>query len=191
MITITIGKKQYKVKEAKTPEEKQKGLQGTEKLPEDEGMLFYFDPPQDVSFWMKDVAYPLDIIFIDDDQEVEQISEGEPNSEKQISAKQVAYVLEINKGSGIQIGDELELEEDSEPVMKVLFPDGSEQMALWGGERIFSRTNTKVLIRKAKKAANTLEDADYKALGKYMFKCIKVQDERKPEYVDAPTKDKE
>jgi hypothetical protein len=37
-------------------------------------------------------------------------------------------------------------------MMKVLAPDGSTQMNLKGGERIFSRKNTKVLIRQAKKA---------------------------------------
>ena len=46
-------------------------------------------------------------------------------------------------------------------------------MDLWGGERIFSRKNTVVLIRKAKKAALTNSDKDIKALGRYMFKCIK------------------
>ena len=74
--------------------------------------------------------------------------------------------------------------------MKVLFPDGSEQMPLFGGERIFSRKNTKVLIKKAKKADLSKSDTDYKSLGKYMFKCIKIQDERTPEYVDSPTKNR-
>lgn len=70
MINIKIGDKEYKVKEATSTEEKAKGLQGIDELPEDEGMLFYFDPPEDVQFWMKDVDIPLDIIFIDDDEEV-------------------------------------------------------------------------------------------------------------------------
>lgn len=39
--------------------------------------------------------------------------------------------------------------------MKVLAQDGSDQYELWGGERIFSRKNTKVLIKKAKKANAT------------------------------------
>jgi hypothetical protein len=47
-------------------------------------------------------------------------------------------------------------------------------MDLWGSERIFSRKNTKVLIKKAKKADNTKSDSDYKSLGVYMFKCIKI-----------------
>ena len=189
MIRIKIHNKEYKVKEATTPEEKAKGLQGIDKLPEDEGMLFYFDPPQDVQFWMKDVNIPLDIVFIDDDEEVIKVQEGIPNDETFIEAPDVAYVLEVNANSGFQVGDALELddeEEDKGPVMKVLAQDGSDQYALWGGERIFSRKNTKILIKKAKKANSTQDIKDYKALGKYIFKCIKIQDTRDPEYVQAP-----
>jgi hypothetical protein len=43
------------------------------------------------------------------------------------------------------------------------------------------------LLKKAKKANETKDDKDYKALGKYMFKCIKIQDERDPEYVNVPS----
>ncbi len=187
MITIEIGNKKYKVQEARTEEEKEKGLQGVTELPEDEGMLFYFDPPEDVSMWMKDTLIPLDIVFINDDEEVVYVGEGVPNTETQMTVQNVAYVLEVNSGSGIQEGDELDFEEeDDAPVMKVLAQDGSTQMDLWGGERIFSRKNTVVLIRKAKKANMSKDDKDYKALGRYMFKCIKGQDERPPEYVESP-----
>lgn len=189
MITIEIGNKKYKVQEARTEEEKEKGLQGVTELPEDEGMLFYFDPPEDVSMWMKDTLIPLDIVFINDDEEVVYVGEGIPNTETQMTVQNVAYVLEVNSGSGIQEGDELDFEEEDEddaPVMKVLAQDGSTQMDLWGGERIFSRKNTVVLIRKARKANMSKYDKDYKALGRYMFKCIKGQDERPPEYVESP-----
>lgn len=188
MVLIEIGNKKYKVQEARTEEEKEKGLQGVTELPEDEGMLFYFDPPEDVSMWMKDTLIPLDIVFINDDEEVVYVEEGVPNTETQMTIQNVAYVLEVNSGSGIQEGDELDFEEEDEddaPVMKVLAQDGSTQMDLWGGERIFSRKNTVVLIRKAKKANMSKDDKDYKALGRYMFKCIKGQDERPPEYVES------
>ena len=193
MIRIKIHNKEYKVKEATTPEEKAKGLQGIDKLPEDEGMLFYFDPPQDVQFWMKDVSIPLDIVFIDDDEEVIKVQEGIPNDETFIEAPDVAYVLEVNANSGIQVGDELELddeEEDKGPVMKVLAQDGSDQYVLWGGERIFRRAFTKQIIKWAKKAKITNSEKEkiqiYKRLGKKIFKEIKAQDERTPEYVQAP-----
>lgn len=187
---IRIGNKEYNVKEVTTPEDKAKGLSGVESLPEDEGMLFIFDPPEDVKFWMKDTLIPLDIIFINEDQEVVKVHQGIPNDETLIEVPNIAYVLEVNADSGIKVGDELELEEDA-PIMKVLAQDGSEQYSLWGEERIFSRKNTKVLVRKAKKADQSKLDKDYKALGKYMFKCIKIQDNREPEYVDSPKKEED
>ena len=187
---IRIGNKEYNVKEVTTPEDKAKGLSGVESLPEDEGMLFIFDPPEDVKFWMKDTLIPLDIIFINEDQEVVKVHQGIPNDETLIEVPNIAYVLEVNANSGIKVGDELELEEDA-PIMKVLAQDGSEQYSLWGEERIFSRKNTKELVRKAKKADQSKLDKDYKALGKYMFKCIKIQDNREPEYVDSPKKEED
>lgn len=185
MINIKIGDKEYKVKKATSTEEKAKGLQGIEELPEDEGMLFYFDPPEDVQFWMKDVDIPLDIIFIDDDEEVVKVQEGIPNDETFIEAPDVAYVLEVNANSGIQVGDELDIDDEEEkgPVMKVLAQDGSDQYELWGGERIVSRRETRILIKKAKKAQLSSKESDYKSLGKYIFKVIDRQDHRDPEYV--------
>lgn len=183
MINIKINNKTYKVKEAITSEEKEKGLQGIKELPSDEGMLFYFDYPQEVSFWMQKTHIPLDIIFINEDQEVSAVYKGIPESENLITAKDVNYVLEVNQNSGIKVGDILEFEEDEGPVMKVLAPDGSTQYSLWGGERIISRRETKILIKKAKKADLSHDDKDYKSLGKYIFKVLKGQDNRDPEYV--------
>lgn len=189
MITIEIGDKKYKVKEAKTEEEKMKGLQDIESLPEDEGMLFYYDSPQDVAYWMKDTKIPLDIVFINNDEEVISVKEGKPLSEDLIEEDGVLYVLEVNQGSGIKPGDELDIEEEDEEddnTMKVLSSDGSIQMELEGGERIFSRKNTRILIKFAKKAYKTKEDKDYKALGKRLFKYLHIQDTNTPEYVESP-----
>ena len=187
MISIEIGDRTYKLREAKTEEEKEKGLQGVTELPEDEGMLFYFNPPEDVSMWMKGTLIPLDIIFINDDEEVTHVEQGVPNTETPITVPNTAYVLEVNQNSGVEEGDELDLEDEDDeetPVMKVLAQDGSTQMELWGGERIVSRRETKILIKKARKADQSKEDSDYKSLGKYIFKVIKGQDTRPAEYVE-------
>ena len=193
MINIEIGDKKYKVEIAKTEEERAVGLSNRTNLPEDEGMLFVFTEPQEVSFWMKDTSIPLDIIFIDDDEEVIQVSKGEPNSEKQITVENVLYVLEVNQDSGIKEGDELEIDDDDleKSKMIVLDSNGDIQMKLEGGERIFSRISTKVMIKKAKKANNVKSDLDKfnkacKALGKYVFKELIAQNTRPPEYVNAP-----
>lgn len=181
---IEIGDKEYNVKVAKTEEEREKGLQNVKELPEDEGMLFIFDNPQTVGFWMKDTLIPLDIIFINEDMEVISIYKGESRNEDIAEEDDVKYVLEVNQNSGIKEGDELDIEDDEDiPTMKVIGSNGETQMELEGGERIFSRKNTRTLIRMAKKANATKSDSDYKRLGKKMFSYIKQQDNRDPEYV--------
>lgn len=189
MINITIGNRQYRVVEAKTDEEKRDGLQGIKELDKDEGMIFYFDPPQRVEFWMHNTEIPLDIIYINEDQEVIEVYQGKPNDDTLHSVEDVAYVVEVNQGSGVQEGDDLEFEnseEDTKYKMKVLAPDGSTQMNLEGGERIISRKQTKILIKKAKKAKDSQNPNDFKSLGRYIFKVFKQQDTRSPEYVENP-----
>lgn len=182
---IEIGDKKYTVEVAQTDEEKAKGLQGKKELADDEGMLFIYNEPQTVGFWMQDTDIPLDIVFINEDWEVISIYHGEPHDETIAEEDDVQFVLEVSQGSGIEEGDELDIDDDDDvPKMLVLAPDGSTQMELDGGERIFSRKNTKTLIRMAKRADKTNADKDYKALGKKMFEYLKAQDSREPEYVE-------
>lgn len=186
---IKIHDKEYKVEIAESPEEKEKGLSNRESLDKDKGMLFDFSDDIDtVSFWMKDTTIPLDIIFIDEDLNVLKVAKGEPESTKSIKCDNVAYVLELNQDSGVEEGDTLDFVDDEGPVMKVLASDGSTQMPLWGGERIVSRKETRILVKKAKKADQSQSDSDYKALGKYIFKVFNKQDNRDPEYVNLPEK---
>lgn len=190
-MVIKINNKEYNVKVAETPEEKRKGLQGIKELKEDEGMLFVFDEAQEVSFYMKDTEIPLDIIFINDDYQVIKVYKGKPFDETLVTVDDVQYVLELNQNSGVKKGDYVELDDEEPPVMKVLAPDGSTQMELWGGERIVSRIETKILIKKAKKAEEVKDNEEQfknkcKSLGKYMFKVLNKQDNREPEYVKIP-----
>lgn len=141
---------------------------------------------------MKDTEIPLDIIFINSDLEVISVKQGEPMSEDFISEDNVQYVLEVNQNSGIEEGDDVILdyeeddEEDEAAKMYVLGSDGQAQYELVGGERIFSRPNTKVLVSKAKKAYKTKSDSDYKALGRQVFKYLEKQNSNEPEYTSLP-----
>lgn len=187
--SIKLGDQEYNIFIAKSEEQKQKGLQHFKSLPKNEGMLFVINEsnPVETFFHMHNVPFPLDMVFMDDEFKVLDVKRGNPEDDKIEGI--ASYVLEVNADSGIKVGDEADLEDDDEDyVMKVLSPDGTVQMNLEGGERIVSRRETVVLIKKALKAAESKEDKDYKALGKYMFKVLKGQNERPAEYVDAPEK---
>ena len=68
--------------------------------------------------------------------------------------------------------------------MHVYGSNGEVQAVLSGGERIFSRKSTAILLKKAKLAYETKDDKDYKALGRYAFDEMRRQDGRDPEYVE-------
>lgn len=183
MIDVIIKDKVYSLQEARTAEEHQKGLMGVEELPKDEGMIFYYDFPQKVDMWMQNTKIPLDIIFVDDDLKVIKVREGKPMDETLISCDDVSYVIELNAGSGVRAGDEVEFDNKVNFVLKVLAPDGSVQMDLEGGERIVSRRETKIIIQKAYKAYKSQNDNHFKSLGRYLMKVFKKQDEREPDFV--------
>ena len=189
-IDIKIGNKEYEVLVAETEEEKTKGLQDVEELDDDEGMLFVYNEPQQVVFWMQDTTIPLDIIFINDDFGVISVQKGVPLSEDLLIEDNVLYVLEVSQISGIQVGDILEFDDLDEDIeineMYIIGSNGKEQAVLSGGERIFSRPNTKTLVNLAKKAYKSKSDTDYKTLGKKVFSYLAKQDSNETQYVEAP-----
>ena len=194
---IIIGDKEYTVEIAKSKEDKEKGLQDRDYLASDEGMLFVYEEQQPVvEYWMKNTKIPLDQIAINEDNEVTTVYKAQPNSENLHPFANVKYLLEVNQDSGIVEGDDFEFDNSDDPnkyVMKVLAPDGSTQMSLQGGERIFSRISTKQMITWAKKAEANKDNKELftkycKRLGKRMFKELYAQDHRDPEYVEAPDK---
>lgn len=104
---------------------------------------------------------------------------------------------DIHPGDQTSLGMKEEIDEDEEDEngedehpelginkLYVYGSDGDVQAVLQGGERIFSRKSTKVIIRKAKKAYLSKDDKDYKSLGRYIFKEMDAQDNRDPEYVE-------
>ncbi len=53
-----------------TPDQQAKGLSIKNTLNDNEGMLFLFNVPGEYSFWMKDMKFPLDIIWINSNHEI-------------------------------------------------------------------------------------------------------------------------
>lgn len=193
-VIVNIGNKTYNCQLAKTEEQRRKGLMGVEYLAPDEGMLFEFPREGTQEFWMKNTPLELTQISINDDDEVEYVYQATPNDETLIPFENCKYLLEVNRTTDIQKGDEFEIDDSDDLnkyVMKVLAPDGSTQMNLQGGERIFSRISTKKMIKQAKKANALREDPVLyeracKKLGKICLKELYAQNHRDQEYVQVP-----
>jgi len=116
---VVIKDKTIWVDLAQTPEEKNKGLGGRENLADDEGMLFIFKEKTTPSFWMKDMNFPLDIIWLDDNIIVDISQNIQPHKNNQNlpvyrPSQAVNYVLEVNAGyvnkNNIKTGDRAEIQ---------------------------------------------------------------------------------
>ncbi|MFW5835102.1 MAG: DUF192 domain-containing protein [Pseudomonadota bacterium] len=113
VVTSATGEHLFRVEVARTPEETAQGLMFREQMDLDAGMLFLFEPPRRVSFWMKNTLIPLDMIFADTGGRIVGIeADAEPGSlEPRGPDAVVRAVLEINGGLaeqlGIRVGDEI------------------------------------------------------------------------------------
>lgn len=84
-----------------------KGLSGRPCLPENSGMMFSFSSPDYHKFWMKDMQFNIDIVWLDSAKSVLGITENlNPNTYPQTftSPLPAQYVLELNSGEAQKLG---------------------------------------------------------------------------------------
>lgn len=62
-IILNIAGKNYTLLTASTPSERYKGLSGISELKHADGMIFYFNPPKQATFWNKDTHLNLELIW--------------------------------------------------------------------------------------------------------------------------------
>lgn len=91
---------------ADTPETRQKGLMNVSSLPINTGMLFYFEEPDYYRFWMKNTLIYLDILWIDKNRKIVDITTNAVPLEHTIYSPSTpcTYVLEINGGLSEKLG---------------------------------------------------------------------------------------
>mgnify|MGYP000389160991 CR=1 FL=1 len=96
----------YSVEMAVSPQEQARGLMFRTELADDSGMLFPYAAPQTLSFWMKNTYIPLDIIFIREDGNIENIAANTvPYSLDPVKSEGPAIaVLEIRGGLAAELG---------------------------------------------------------------------------------------
>jgi uncharacterized protein len=117
---VKINDKTFKVFIAETPKDKQVGLSSRTSLPQDQGMVFLFDNPDYYSFWMKEMKFPIDIIFINNDRVVTVHKNAQPPASEDQDLpiyrpdQPADTVLEINAGLSdeydIKPGDTLDIQ---------------------------------------------------------------------------------
>jgi len=99
---IKINDTSLKVEVVDTPETRERGLSGRESLARDTGMLFIFDSPAQYGFWMRDMNFAIDIIWIDANFRIVDVSkEVSPETFPQVfyPDQAVVYVLELPGGT--------------------------------------------------------------------------------------------
>lgn len=117
--TVKINNRTFNVEVANTPKTQQLGLSGRDKLAQNQGMLFMFDAMGYHTFWMKNMKFPIDIIFIKDNTIVTieknalPAKSGEANLPLYKPNAPINKVLEINGGLSdkyrIKTGDKVEI----------------------------------------------------------------------------------
>ena len=132
VLTTKTGEKIF-IEIASTSEEQEQGLSGKRKLMEfvrdqkirTEGMLFVFSEPRVLNFWMKDMRFDLDIIWLDENLKIVHIAKNAQadsyNKQNPASStifsngnNPAKYVLEINSG----LSNELNLREGDTLIMQ-------------------------------------------------------------------------
>ncbi|MFO0333535.1 MAG: DUF192 domain-containing protein [Pseudomonadota bacterium] len=96
----------FQVWVADTEPRRAQGLMWVRELPADRGMLFVFDRPQAMSFWMKNTFVPLDLLFVAPDGRIIRIAaDAKPHSLAPIDSMGVALgVLEVRAGTAQRLG---------------------------------------------------------------------------------------
>ena len=97
-VPLTIRSKNklhhFTVQIAATPDQQEKGLMFRRSLGADQGMIFPYEPPQEVAFWMKNTLIPLDIIYIRSDGTIVRITKAEAMD---LTPRGIRKHLDLNK----------------------------------------------------------------------------------------------
>jgi uncharacterized membrane protein (UPF0127 family) len=106
---VTVGAVEFDVELAVTPAKRSTGLGNRAPLAPNEGMFFVFPEPARETFWMKDVSYPLDFVWISPEREVIEVTASVPPDDGSdlplyMAEQEVQYVLEIGGGRAEELG---------------------------------------------------------------------------------------
>lgn len=111
-IKLSAGIYQVDVQVAQTAKQREIGLMFRTVMPQQEGMLFVFEQPSGLCFWMKNTVLPLTAAFVADDGTIINLADMKPQTtDSHCAVRPVRYVLEMNQGwftkRGLKAGSRL------------------------------------------------------------------------------------
>ena len=114
VVTMKIGGRDFHLEVARSNAEQERGLMKRDSMPDDHGMIFVFPTERELTFWMKDTRFPLDIVFADSHGRIVSIHQMKAYDESNTYSDAPAqYAIELNKGaaagSGAKVGDLLDI----------------------------------------------------------------------------------
>ena len=111
---LSFGHAEVAIELAIDPATQAKGLMFRDSLPENQGMLFVFDRPKQMSFWMRNTHIPLDIGYFTADGVLREIYPLYPHDEtsRRSIRSDLLFALEVNQGwyekHGVKPGDKFD-----------------------------------------------------------------------------------
>ena len=112
---IKVGERVVQMQLAVLPWEMQHGLMGRRDLGTDQGMIFIYEAPTRMSFYMRNTPTPLDIGFFSADGQLREVCQMYPFDERTVNSRSttIQFALEMNQGwfkaNDIKAGAQLDL----------------------------------------------------------------------------------
>ena len=126
-VTMHVGDGVFSAQVLKTDKERAKGLSGRSGLGADQAVLFVFDSDSKWSMWMKEMKFPIDIVWLDKNKKVVYIVKNVPPesypSQTFTPTEDARYVVEFLGGTvekkAIMIGDQAKFDENNVEGLKL------------------------------------------------------------------------
>ncbi len=114
---VVIGGRKFSLEIANTPTKREKGLSDRNLIGSRQGMLFVFDKPSYQCFWMKNMRFNLDILWLDNANKLSYVQHNLSPASYPTNfcpGSPGLYVIEVNGGTterlNLHIGDTIKLE---------------------------------------------------------------------------------